>query len=117
MRWLQSVFANRFNRFRKERGHLFQGRFESLLVGDWDRLAWLCHYIDLNPARAGVCGIGGLKGYAFSSYWHLRSNPWLGSRLNMGAAATISRCCGELGKGRRPVARALFEELESKSNV
>ena len=26
MQWLQATFANRFNRFRGERGHLFQGR-------------------------------------------------------------------------------------------
>jgi len=33
MRWLQATFANRFNRYRKESGHLFQGRFKSLVVG------------------------------------------------------------------------------------
>jgi hypothetical protein len=32
MRWLQATFANRFNRYRKESGHLFQGRFKSLVV-------------------------------------------------------------------------------------
>ncbi len=32
MRWLQATFAMRFNKYRKERGHLFQGRFKSLLV-------------------------------------------------------------------------------------
>lgn len=68
MRWLQSVYANRYNRFRKERGHLFQGRFKSILVGDSDRLAWLCHYIHLNPVRAGIHEVSQLKDYAFSSY-------------------------------------------------
>jgi len=72
MRWLQSVFANRFNRYRQERGHLFQGRFRSILVEDGDRLAWLAHYIHLNPVRAGICDLEGLKGFRFSSYWHLR---------------------------------------------
>lgn len=72
MRWLQSVFANRFNRFRKERGHLFQGRFKSIIVEDWDRLAWLCHYIHLNPVRGGICRLDELREYPFSSIWHLR---------------------------------------------
>ena len=27
MKWLQATFANRFNRFRKELGHVFQGRY------------------------------------------------------------------------------------------
>jgi len=32
MRWLQGTFATRFNRMRQERGHLFQGRYKSLVV-------------------------------------------------------------------------------------
>ncbi len=43
MRLLQGVFAVRFNKFRKEKGHVFQGRFKSVVVEDWDRLGWLCH--------------------------------------------------------------------------
>ena len=31
MQWLQSTFANRFNRFRAENGHLFQGRDKNLM--------------------------------------------------------------------------------------
>lgn len=51
---------------------LRQGRFKSVIVEDWDRLAWLCHYIHLNPVRAGICDTKRLKSYPFSSYWHLR---------------------------------------------
>jgi putative transposase len=29
MRWLQSTFANRFNRLRREQGHVFQGRYKA----------------------------------------------------------------------------------------
>lgn len=32
MQWLQATFANRFNKLRGERGHLFQGRYKALLV-------------------------------------------------------------------------------------
>jgi putative transposase len=32
MHWLQSTYATRFNRLHRERGHLFQGRYHSLLV-------------------------------------------------------------------------------------
>ena len=32
MQWLQSTFANRFNAFRGEHGHLFQGRYKCLIV-------------------------------------------------------------------------------------
>jgi len=51
IRWLQGAYATRCNRYRKESGHLFQGRFKSIVVEDGERLAWLCHYIHLNPAR------------------------------------------------------------------
>lgn len=71
MRWLQSVFAARFNRFRQESGHLFQGRFKSLHVEDSDHLAWLCHYIHLNPVRAGLCEGEQLDQYRWSSLWYL----------------------------------------------
>ena len=32
MHWLQGTFANRFNRLRKEHGHLFEGRYKAILV-------------------------------------------------------------------------------------
>lgn len=54
MHWLQSTFATRFNRLHKESGHLFQGRYQSLLVEDDSALARLVNYIHLNPVRAGL---------------------------------------------------------------
>lgn len=55
MQWLQGTFANRFNRLRDERGHLFQGRYKSLVVDPDGGLGPLCHYIHLNPVRAKLC--------------------------------------------------------------
>ena len=52
MQWLQATFALRFNRRRREHGHLFQGRYKSLLVEAGLPLGQLCHYIYLNPVRA-----------------------------------------------------------------
>ena len=46
MRWLQSVFANRFNRFRKENGHVFQGRYKSIVLED-AAMGPVAHYIHL----------------------------------------------------------------------
>ena len=34
MKWLQATFANRFNRFRKELGHVFQGRYQAIVLED-----------------------------------------------------------------------------------
>jgi REP element-mobilizing transposase RayT len=71
MQWLQATFANRFNRLRGERGHLFQGRYKALMVEEGAALGQVCHYIHLNPVRAGILPVAQLKSYRHSSYWHL----------------------------------------------
>jgi len=71
MRWLLSTFCTRFNRLRNERGHVFQGRYKSLLVEDGEALGQVCHYIHLNPVRAGIVAVEQLKAYRYGSYWYL----------------------------------------------
>jgi hypothetical protein len=71
MQWLESTYANRFNRYRNERGHLFQSRYKALLVEPGDALGQLCAYIDLNPVRAGIVSVECLKDHRYSSYWYL----------------------------------------------
>lgn len=79
MRWLQGTFAVRFNRFRQEQGHLFQGRYKSLLVDPAEGLGPLCHYVHLNPVRAHLCDVPDLRHYRWTSL------HWL-----LGRAATVS---------------------------
>jgi putative transposase len=71
MQWLQATFANRFNRLRGERGHLFQGRYKALLVEEGAALGQVCHYLHLNPVRAGIVSVERLREYRYSSYWYL----------------------------------------------
>lgn len=47
-------YAQRINRYRKEVGHVFQGRFKSILVNKENYLTQLVRYIHLNPVRAGI---------------------------------------------------------------
>jgi putative transposase len=55
MQRLNGLHAQRFNRRHELDGHLFQGRFHSILVeSDW-HLLWLARYVVLNPVRALVC--------------------------------------------------------------
>lgn len=70
MQWLQGTFATRFNRLRKESGHLFQGRYKSLVVDPGDGMGPLSHYIHLNPVRAGLCSVE-----------ELGDRPWTSLRL------------------------------------
>ena len=54
MHWLLGTFANRFNRFRSDHGHLFQGRYQAQLVEEASALGRVVDYIHLNPVRAGL---------------------------------------------------------------
>ena len=67
MQWLQSTFANRFNRFAHGRGHVFQGRYQSLHIEDGESLLRVVNYIHLNPVRAGLQTIEMLKAYSYGS--------------------------------------------------
>jgi putative transposase len=71
MQWLQGTFANRFNRFRDERGHVFQGRYKALLVEEGAALGQVCHYLHLNPVRAEILPVERLREYRVSSCWWL----------------------------------------------
>jgi len=80
MHWLLGTFASRFNRFRTERGHLFQGRYQALLVEDDTHLVRLINYIHLNPVRAGLTRVAQLPDFRWSGLRALVRGPrpaWL----------------------------------------
>lgn len=93
MKWLQSTFANRFNRFRGERGHVFQGRYKAILL-DADAVGPVCHYLHLNPVRAGILGCAELEKYEDSSFHHLwharRRRPYESFRAALSAPGGLA---------------------------
>jgi len=93
MHWLQSTFSTRFNRLRAENGHLFQGRYKSLLV-DSNRLGPLCHYIHLNPVRAKLCTIEELADWRWTSLlWLMQPKQratWYCPEVALGHAGELS---------------------------
>ncbi|MHC4116784.1 MAG: transposase [Planctomycetota bacterium] len=68
MQWLQSTFANRFNRFVHDHGHVFQGRYKALLIEDGPSVLRVVNYIHLNPVRAGIETVETLKRHSCSSF-------------------------------------------------
>jgi len=56
MKWFLSTYTARFNRRHKLFGHLFSGRYKSLIVDGSGNgyLKTVCDYVHLNPARAKV---------------------------------------------------------------
>lgn len=104
MKWLQSTFANRFNRFRKANGHVFQGRYKALLL-DNDALKAVCHYIHLNPVRAGIVEPRELQKYTDSSFHQL----WYPNRR--WAFVDYETCLKSAGDlADKPRGRALYRE-------
>lgn len=78
MHWLQSAWCTRFNRFRKESGHLFQGRYRSLLVEDITVLGKVVDYIHLNPVRAKIVEPEQVGAFRWSSLVGISKGPgWI----------------------------------------
>lgn len=112
MQWLQGTFANRFNKLRGERGHLFQGRYKSLLVEEGEALGLLCHYIHLNPARAGIVSVDRLAGYRHSSYWYLTKPKLRPAFLQSHTALTEAGALPDTPAGWRSYAGYLTWQAE-----
>jgi hypothetical protein len=66
IQWLNVSYAMYFNVKRGRQGHLFQGRFKSILVDADEYLKHLSRYIHLNPLRCNI--IEKLEDYPWSSY-------------------------------------------------
>ena len=66
MQWLGLTYTRRFNLRHSRSGHLFQGRFKSIIVENDAYLMQLSCYIHRNPLRAGM--VKRLADYRWSSY-------------------------------------------------
>jgi REP element-mobilizing transposase RayT len=78
MHWLQTTWASRFNRFRSESGHLFQGRYRAILIENGAVLGKIVDYIHLNPVRAKIVPPEQVKSYRWSSLGDiLRGEGWV----------------------------------------
>jgi REP element-mobilizing transposase RayT len=66
MRHINGVYTQDFNRRHNRVGHVFQGRFKSILVERDNYLLELCRYVVLNPARANM--VEQPEQYPWSSY-------------------------------------------------
>jgi REP element-mobilizing transposase RayT len=79
MRQLNGVFTQYINRTHQRVGHVFQGRYKSILVEKDSYLLELARYVVLNPLRA--CMVKGLGDWAWSSYRAMTGDasppPWL----------------------------------------
>lgn len=79
MQWLGTTYTRRFNNRHHVSGHLFQGRFKSIVIQNDAYLMQLSYYIHCNPLRAKM--IERLIDYDWSSYryyaYERKSPKWL----------------------------------------
>ena len=79
IQWINVSYATYFNRKHQRVGHLFQGRFKSILVEADEYLEQLSRYIHLNPVRAKMVESPGE--FRWSSYpafiGKVRAPAWL----------------------------------------
>ena len=71
MKWFLGTYTSRFNRRHKLFGHLFSGRYKSIIVDGSGNgyLRSVCDYVHLNPVRARLLKSDQkLRSYAWSSY-------------------------------------------------
>jgi len=111
MKWLLGTYTSRFNRRHKLFGHLFSGRYKSLVVDGSGSgyLKSVCDYVHLNPARAKlVSAEQSLKSFAWSSW-----PAYLLAPSRRPAWLRVDRLLGEYGMakdsaaGRQQLERAL----------
>jgi REP element-mobilizing transposase RayT len=113
MKWLLGTYTSRFNRRHKLFGHLFSGRYKSLIVDGSGSgyLKSLGDYVHLNPARAKlVAADAPLQSFAWSSW-----PAYLLAPSQRPAWLRVDRLLGEWGipedspAGRQRLERALEE--------
>jgi len=108
MAWLQSTYTIRLNHRHKLFGHVFSGRYKSLLI-DGSGTGYLksaCDYVHLNPVRAGLLKPEDrLLAFPWSSF-----GLYLAAREHRPAWLRVDRLLGEHGiQQDTPLARQEFE--------
>lgn len=92
MKWLQGTWIRRYNGMRGLIGRPFQGRYKALLVEPGHALGQVCHYIHLNPVRAGLVPADEAATYAWSSLpkFSGKARPeWLEPAVVLGEAGEL----------------------------
>ncbi len=93
MKWLQGTWIRRYNGLRRLIGRPFQGRYKALLVEPGHALGQICHYIHLNPVRAGVVKATEAGSYPWSSLakFPVKSRPsWLEPTVVLGETGQLA---------------------------
>jgi REP element-mobilizing transposase RayT len=105
MQWLNAAYAAYYNRRHRCCGHLFQGRFNAILIEAGTHLEAVSRYIHLNPVRAGLASDAWTYPWSSCRYFAGpdRAPDWLETRRILGGFART------LGAARRRYMEYLAE--------
>lgn len=93
MKWLQGTWVRRHNSLRRLIGRPFQGRYKALVVEPGNVFGQVCHYIHLNPVRAGVVEAAKAVEFPWSSLpkFLAKTRPaWLDPRTVLAEAGDLN---------------------------
>ena len=113
MGWLQNAYTRRLNVKHELWGHLFGGRYKSIVVEPGNCFWALLDYVHLNPVRAGlVKGREGLESYPWSSLKSYLAPParrpaWLETRRGFEVSG-----CGDTASGRKEFLEVLEKRVD-----
>jgi REP element-mobilizing transposase RayT len=103
MRQLNGIFTQSFNRRHRRVGHLFQARYQAILVEKESYLLELCRYIVLNPLRVK-------RGGSDLATWKWSSYPATAGRGAVPEFLSTDWLLEQFGKNRR-VAQKRYREF------
>ena len=115
MGWLQNAYTRRINTRHRLWGHVFGGRYKSILVEPGNCFWVLMDYIHLNPVRAGMLKeTDGLESYPWSSVKNYvsaaRSRPeWMETETGFEVCG-----CEDSAGGRREYLEVLERRVDWK---
>ena len=102
MKWLLGTYTARFNRKHKLVGHLFSGRYKSLLVDNSGNgyLKTVCDYVHFKPGASQASATGpGAGGVFLEQLWAVFAPAWQAGAMAAGGpvAGRNGHCCGQRG--------------------
>jgi putative transposase len=117
MRNFNITYTGYYNRTHKRVGHLYQGRYTSILVDGNEYISVLSRYIHLNPIRIKALEkaplkekIRHLRAYSWSSlpgYMNKRKSEWY-----VDYSLVLGEYGGDTDKARRSYMKALYAEID-----
>ena len=70
LQWTLSIFAVRYNKIYKYRGHVFYDRFHSKIIDDIRQFTDTFNYISDNPVKANI--VNTAENYEFNGLWFIK---------------------------------------------